>query len=62
MCVGTSQFGMPIPPSLNIDPVQKMMSKKADKNAGPNAPKRSGVASPDALTMVSSQAVGGLLS
>jgi len=62
MCIGTSPFsGMPVPHSLNIDPVQKMLNKRADKKAGPDAPKRSGATSPDQLTLISSEAVGGLL-
>ena len=52
---------MPVPHSLNIDPVQKILNKRADKKAGPDAPKRSGATSPDQLTLISSEAVGGLL-
>jgi hypothetical protein len=63
MCIGISSFsGMPVPPSLNIDPMQRMLNKRADKKAGPDAPKRRGLTSPDQLTLISSEAVGGLLS
>lgn len=62
MCVGTSPYsGMPVPHSLNIDPVQKMLNKRSNKKAGPNAPKHSGSTSPDQLTLIGSKAVGGLL-
>lgn len=63
MCMGVSPTsGMPVPHSLNIDPMQRMLNRRADKKAPDGTPKRQGQTSPDQLTLISSKAVGGLLS
>jgi hypothetical protein len=61
MCFGTSQMGMPVPQSLNIDPVQKKLAKKNPKKQ--KETKVAGVSTgPDQLTLLGEEFASGLLS
>jgi hypothetical protein len=61
MCVGTSQMGMPVPQSLNIDPVQKELTKKNPKKQ--KEKKVAGISTgPDQATLLGEELVTGLFS